>query len=423
MAKSQLSTVSPYSRYGLGEPQTVAFVQGWGMGHLTSSLRDPLNINYNNPASANSLRLTTLEMMGRTDFITQSSTGQTPVEQATSVFNYFALGIPVSEKYGLSFGFLPYTAVGYLNSEIINNQDIGDVYYFYSAKGGLNKAFLNQSYQLFKGLSLGIQLSYYFGSTDYEQNIRFDDPSLLGTKYLRNYLVSDINATYGIQYSYSFSELREFTAGAHFEQNNSLRSTYTESAYTLGTGRVLEIPRDTLVKINADGDFLLPNQFTVGGMYGVKHPDLKQYAWMAGADFRFGDWTNFSDFNGVSQGLTNSFGVSVGGEIHPKYAFSRLNRTRNFAANIRYRFGVYYDSSPVELRGQRITQSGITFGVGVPLRIKGLAPGEERSNIINLGLNYGARGTLNDGLIREEILQVIFWVTLNDRWFIKYKYR
>jgi hypothetical protein len=65
----------------------------------------------------------------------------------------------------------------------------------------------------------------------------------------------------------------------------------------------------------------------------------------------------------------------------------------------------------------------MTFGIGIPLRVRGLAPGEERNNTINLGFNYAIRGTLNEGLIREEVTQIIFGVTLNDRWFIKYKYR
>lgn len=90
---------------------------------------------------------------------------------------------------------------------------------------------------------------------------------------------------------------------------------------------------------------------------------------------------------------------------------------------LRYKVGFYYDELSPTINSEPLNMFGTTFGLGLPLRIKGLAPGEEKYNTVHLGLHYAQRGTTNNGLIREEIVQIIFGVTLNDRWFTKYKYR
>jgi hypothetical protein len=65
----------------------------------------------------------------------------------------------------------------------------------------------------------------------------------------------------------------------------------------------------------------------------------------------------------------------------------------------------------------------MTFGMGLPIKHRQMIPGEEKSTVLNFGLAYGSRGTLNNGLIQETYVRFLFGITLNDRWFIKYKYR
>ena len=65
---------------------------------------------------------------------------------------------------------------------------------------------------------------------------------------------------------------------------------------------------------------------------------------------------------------------------------------------------------------------GMTFGMGIPVR-RSNVPGVVRVNTINTGLVIGRRGTTNNGLIQETYLNFYLGLTLNDKWFIKYKYR
>jgi hypothetical protein len=420
---AQSNSVSPYSRFGLGDRLTSTYMQGFTMGQLSTALRDPLNLNLNNPAASNALRLTTLEMAGKLAIVNQSSNGLPTVQQTTASFNYFALGIPISENYGISFGALPYTAVGYRLSETEDISDIGRVTRQYQGTGGLNKVYLNQALMLFDRLSIGAQVSYYFGSIEYLQDVRYSNSSFLSSRYDQNYLISDVNWGFGLQYIHSIGENADLTFGAAWENSNELSGTFTTSAFTYTAVGSQALPRDTLDSKSSKEDLSLPNQLSLGLMYGVRHPDMVGYAWMVGFDFQQIDWSRFYSGEENTQELINSQRFSVGGEMVPRYAFKSLYRSRSFLSNLKYRAGAYLDQSPLELKGERINVTGMTFGIGIPLRVRGLAPGEERNNTINLGFNYAIRGTLNEGLIREEVTQIIFGVTLNDRWFIKYKYR
>lgn len=420
----QSNSVSPYSRFGLGDRVTTSFMQGFTMGQLSTALRDPYNINLNNPAAANALALTTLEMAGKVVTVNQSSNNAPTVGQTYGSFNYFALGIPVSERYGLSFGALPFSAVGYRLSEVENLDDIGRVTRQYQGTGGINKLYLNQSFRILKGLNIGAQVAYYFGNIEYLQDVRYADASFLSSRYDQEYNISDVNWNFGVQYVLPLNEEKnELILGAAWESQNTLSGTFNQSAFTYTAVGSRAFPRDTLTSLTLDDDLGLPNTFSFGISYGGKHPDVRHQPWIIGLDVQLVNWSTFYDGEDGSQPLVNSRRYSLGGEVTPRYAFRSLYRSRSTFSNWKYRIGGYAYESPIELRGERINTYGMTFGIGIPLRVRGLAPGEERNNTINIGYNYAVRGTLNQGLIREEISQFIFGVTLNDRWFIKYKYR
>jgi len=47
--------------------------------------------------------------------------------------------------------------------------------------------------------------------------------------------------------------------------------------------------------------------------------------------------------------------------------------------------------------------------------------GGDFSNL-NLGLEYGQRGTTNSGLIQENFFKLSIGLSLNDQWFVKRKF-
>jgi len=68
----------------------------------------------------------------------------------------------------------------------------------------------------------------------------------------------------------------------------------------------------------------------------------------------------------------------------------------------------------MEIKNETIRDYAFTAGLGLPL-------GGTFSNL-NLGVEYGRRGTAKALLIEENYTNVILSLSLNDRWFIKRKY-
>ena len=65
------------------------------------------------------------------------------------------------------------------------------------------------------------------------------------------------------------------------------------------------------------------------------------------------------------------------------------------------------------LNDKAIENTGITFGVGLP--VAGF------SNV-NMGFELGKLGSGDDSLIEENYVNIRIGFSLNDRWFIKRKY-
>ena len=65
----------------------------------------------------------------------------------------------------------------------------------------------------------------------------------------------------------------------------------------------------------------------------------------------------------------------------------------------------------------RIKRYALTAGVGMPLR-----PNNGSFYKINISAEVGKRGSLVNGLVRENYVNIHLGFTLNDKWFQKYKF-
>jgi hypothetical protein len=66
------------------------------------------------------------------------------------------------------------------------------------------------------------------------------------------------------------------------------------------------------------------------------------------------------------------------------------------------------------VKGQSIKDNALTFGLGMPL-------GGTFSNV-NIGFEFGQRGTTNADLVKENYANVSVGFSFNDRWFQKRKF-
>jgi hypothetical protein len=143
--------------------------------------------------------------------------------------------------------------------------------------------------------------------------------------------------------------------------------------------------------------------------FGVSYQYDGKY--LIGADYSIGNWSDLT-VAGVNKGLQNSKTFNVGGQITPN-----MNSLSNYFARVDYRFGVIYDQTYLYVNNTNIKRYAATFGLGLPL---------PRNNTafykINLAAEYGKRGTLTNGLVKENYINLHLSFTLNDLWFVKYKY-
>ena len=109
---------------------------------------------------------------------------------------------------------------------------------------------------------------------------------------------------------------------------------------------------------------------------------------------------------GESDSLANSQSYRFGLEYTPNH-----DALRGYFNRVQYRLGGYSSNSYLSIRGEQLTDYGITFGVGLPLR------GTKTS--FNLGMVLGQRGTLNNDLIKENYGMIHVSFTMHDFWFFK----
>lgn len=99
---------------------------------------------------------------------------------------------------------------------------------------------------------------------------------------------------------------------------------------------------------------------------------------------------------------------TLGGFYIPNYT-----SFTSFWSRVVYRFGFRSDQMGVLLNNIPLTETGISFGLGLPLG--------SLSNA-NIGFEISRRGEKNSDLIRETQVAMRIGLSLNDIWFIKRKY-
>ncbi len=236
-----LQTVSPYSRFGIGDFQMNGSVINSGMGGGGIGVRNdsliPQYFNFANPASLTSNNFVSYEVSLLSNTVQlQNSTDKAIFNRST--LGNFSLAFPVTKWWGAGFGLVPYSSVGYN----VNNSDsivgIGPVTYKYEGSGGVNQVFLSNGIRPFAGLprhyllsekyaklklagdtselkkqirrknafaniSVGVETSYLFGSlNNIRRDVFPDTMNLYNTKITKKTLFRDVYFNYGIQYSF-----------------------------------------------------------------------------------------------------------------------------------------------------------------------------------------------------------------------------
>jgi hypothetical protein len=426
-AQSTATSSSPYSRYGLGDISSGVLPQNTAMGGISTAINrinGYANINQLNPASYGSINFTVIDAGLYANVLNVSQNGLKSQTDANFRLSHIAFAFPVTQHSALSFGLLPYSQLGYnyktshkgfgtgsaVDTNTVNN--------LYHGEGGLSKAYIGYGFTIAKHLSLGANVSYIFGNLKQTSSAQID--SLYGnlnSTVEQNNAVSGINYDLGAQYVIDMGLTKHLTFGYSMSAGTKLnsQSTYLVSQYTLDATGVANLATDTLINQKAAKNKI---QLPSINHFGISYQEDGKF--LVGADFSLGKWSNLS-IDGVNQGLMDSKTINVGGQFTPN-----INAINNYWSTVDYRFGAMYNQSYLNVNN--VTSAGLTnikayaltFGFGMPLR------GSVYTNTfykINVGFELGQRGTLANGLVRENYANIHLGFLINDKWFQRFAFQ
>jgi hypothetical protein len=425
-SQSTATTSSPYSKFGIGNLDQLTLPQTTAMGGLGAAINNfsgYYNLNPVNPASYGSLRLTVIDMGITGSITTLNQTGQASQSNGNFALSHVAFAFPVSKKSALSFGLQPYSEMGYNYKTTQTgtgkgfSPDTNVTNYIYSGQGGLSKAYIGYGFGIGKHLLLGANASYIFGNLHQYRSTELPDlPGAIDSRIEDSYAVGGVNYDIGAQYTIDFSDSKHLILGYSASTSSNLTTQHTNivSQYTYDDSGNENVASDTLSETK---DPKAKLHIPWISRYGLTFVSDNKF--LIGAEYSQGNWSSLTIPGVTDQQYQNSKTYNIGGQFTPN-----SNALSNYWATVDYRLGFMYNQSYVDVQTvapepvatTNITSYAFTFGVGLPLR-----PGTSSYYKINFSAEVGRRGTLEDGLVKENYVNLHLSFSLNDRWFTKYK--
>lgn len=432
---SQTNVDSPYSRFGLGESQFFGNAIGFAQGRIFTSMLDSNALNFGNPASYSFISknrpIFNLGVSGQFSKIYSA----TDENAGNSVgLRHITMGFRASKRIGGSFGLAPFTAQGYQvgNTVVASNDDDPDVRYQYEGAGGLNKLFGGISYlfvnQQDHKFSIGVNTSLLFGTLSKRRTVEFSNPTYLNTMVESSARIGDYSVEIGWGYKGKVGPNSKVSLGGVFGLGNDLNATRNEFSAIYGyTGQGIQSIKDTVELINdSKGYITLPKRMAYGFSYEVltnkeNKSDINYGVLKLSAQYTQSDWSNYKEvFDGdtTNNNLKNSRTGSFGIEFQP--LTKPIGEKTAYYKLVRYRAGFHTSQSFLSIDDTPISNSGISFGLGMPLL------NTKSTSSINLGFELGKRGTTDNNLLEEKYFGLFIGLSLSpgshNKWFMKRKY-
>ncbi len=400
---AQQSSSSPYSAFGIGEPRLKGTPEQRAMGGL-GIFPDSIHLNLLNPASYSGLRLTVISVGAQTTFNELKTTNQTDKAKRTSL-EYLAVGVPIGSKFGLAFGLSPQSSVGYKIESNTSGGNTGEMSNKYTGEGGSNRVFVGGAYELAPNLSIGIDANMFFGKINTTSR-KYQADTQFGTRIDNKINLNGFTVNLGAMYKSKFREKYDIYTSAVITPGYKMNYNKTVILGTISNMSGQDRFDDYIEMPEVKTQVSVPTKFALGVGIG----ELRK--WAVGTEF------SFSQRNKDAAPVSGSFAsfdskeayrISAGGYYIPKY-----NSFTNYFQRITYRGGLRYENTGLVVNDATINDMAVSLGANFPI-------GNGVSDI-SLALEYGQRGSKNDGLVQENYFNVIISVSIVDKWFRKILY-
>lgn len=411
-AMAQKMINSPYARFGPGIIEQQGILQSRSMGGAGIALRNPVSINYLNPASYSSIDTNSFVFDFGIEYQTNIITDDINSYHSDDInFHHLAMAIPVTRWMGVATGIVPYSNGYYNLRKTVSETDpeydplIGEYDNTHKGSGSYSNFFVGLGISPFRNLSLGINFTYLFGYIERDNIYLFTEDNMqFNNRSAENTRVYGYNFDYGIQYSMDLNRDLFAVAGLTYTMKRRYNSEYENIFTRYAPYQSSEYSLDTLrYSFDDNTGVELPEKLGVGAAFGKKDKFLVT------ADYTMTKWDLVS-FHGYGEYFVNSSALKLGAEFIPD-----KNANFNYLNRIEYRLGGFLSNSHLMVNGERLKEFGITFGAGLPMN--------RSKSKVNLHIEYLNRsGSLENGLHKENCLTVGISLNLYDNWFMKQKY-
>lgn len=398
LVKAQDNTSSPYSYYGIGLNAFSGSAENRAMGGMAVD-SDSIHFNFQNPAALGTLKLTTFSVGGNYSSI-QMKEGNAKARVRNTSFDYLGVGIP-TKWVNFGFGLVPGTAVGY-NMEGVRENALNQV----EGTGGLNTLFLSASYKMLDNkLRLGIEGNYNFGKIETE-NYLFQEGIEYGSFEGNRSDLSGFRFKLGAQYEHKLKRDFSLKTSLTYAPKTRLSSQNSRKIGTIASttaGPLIVFDQEISLE---DTKFDMPQEFTIGVGLG------KFQKWFIGLEYKNQGKGNYRIATFLPDNLVykKSDTYRIGGYYTPNYT-----DISSYFKRVTYRAGLRYEQTGLNINQKDINEFGMSFGLGLPA-------GQFLSNV-NLGVEYGQRGTTTANLVKENFVNIFIGISLNDRWFIERRFK
>ncbi|MGQ1948091.1 hypothetical protein ACT3CD_13425 [Geofilum sp. OHC36d9] len=387
-AEGQHLTSSPYSMYGAGQYETGENGRSSALGGTGIGMNSSSYVNILNPASYSHLTPGTFYFDVGVAARMYTYTGSTGTEKSSEGnVNRLAMGFKPMKKWGMAFGFVPYTTTGYkiYDPQYIEGSTQKEDVWF-EGSGGLSKVFLGNAFQISPSLSLGINTSFIFGAI-YQDEIQ--SALTISQKSYTRAIYADL----GLQYQFKLTEKMPLSIGLTYGSGKKLKMSNEIDVKQSDESLILE---DDL----ADTYIYMPEQIGVGlwGMVGEK--------FSYGIDLNHLDWSeNKSGSSDI--GFTQQDKISTGIEFIP-----RPRTATNFLQGLSYRAGFSIANDYLVISNNNPLTYNVTGGIGFPLK---------RGSSLDVSVAYEDQLDASTIPIKTSAVKFTISMSFAETWFMRRK--
>ena len=269
----------------------------------------------------------------------------------------------------------------------------------------MNKVFFGLGYKITPTFSIGADVNYNFGKIE-SNNFEYVNDVAIGTRELNTVDLSGVNFNAGLMYQRKLNKKLSLFSSVTYSLESTLTAQNTRNIATALYNSNFDIAIvDVLDEEVSERKLKIPSKYVAQVGIGQARK------WLFGVGYTMQDAGSLANsYNALANvSYEKASKYTVGGYYIPNY-----NSFSSYAKRIVYRGGFRYENTGLVINSQAVNDAALTLGVGMPL-------GGTLSNI-NIGLEFGQRGTTKSNLVQENYANVSIGFSLNDRWFQRRKF-